>query len=563
MMKFFKSNIFAYIFVIILVGVMAFLLIKNAKDDSATTDEPIHILSGYEYWQKNYSVNPEHPPLGKQIATLPLELIIKPTLPIDIKFERAMNDYYYDSWNETRSYAQNWLYNTSGNNPDKIVFSARLMVVFATIFFAIALFFITRKWYGKTASLITVFLFCLSPIILTHGHLANTDMWMTIGYFLAIFSLVWLLENPKISRIIIAAIIFSIALLLKFSAVLLVPVLALLWLAKYYYSKKDQKYSWYNFIKTTFVFLMVSLLFIWADYGFPTRFAPKLIHSSNYSYTNIPLQTLAPILQHLPIPIYLKGLIMVFSSTLSYRNAFILGHSFSSGVWYYFPFAFLVKEPLSLLILLFSGIFYWIFRKRKLEFRDWILIIPVSIYLLTSVTSKLNIGIRHLMPIYPFIFIFIGYFVSEFYEKYRSVYRTKLFTFYFLLFTLLAWYFYANILIYPYYMTYFNELAGGPKNGPNLLSDSNIDWGQDMKRLSNWLDEQNITEPIKMEYFWSGYIQPEYYGINFVSLEQNNPNQKGWIAIGTSALQVPEFNWLQNYQPTKIIGNSLYIYYVQ
>lgn len=558
--KFFTNNLFAYVFLVLMLIIMSFLLIKNAHDDSATTDEPIHILTGYEYWKGVFTVNPEHPPLGKQLAAIPLNFIVKPLLPVDQKFTSAINNFYYDSWVETKSYAQNWLYNTFGNNPDEIVFAARMIVALATILLGIIIFFVSYKWYGKTTSLISIFLFSLSPIFLTHGHLANTDVWMTLGYFSAVFSFAWYLENPKLYKMLLAAIIFSIALLLKFSAVLLIPVFVLLWLVKFHTSNKDNKYSWKKFIEVTFVFLVISLFIIWADYGFPMNFAPRSELNSVYSYTNKPLQILAPVLQHLPMPLYFKGLIMVFSSSLANRTAFILGHFFSGGVWYYFIIAFLVKEPLSLIILLFSGIFYWIFRKRKLEFHDWVLIIPVSVYLLASLASKLNIGIRHLLPIYPFIFIFIGYFVSELYEKYKNASKQKFLIFNFIILILFVWYLFANISIYPYYMTYFNELAGGPKNGVKLLSDSNIDWGQDMKRLANWLKEQNITEPIKMEYFWSGYLQPKYYGINFTTLEQNSPLQKGWIAVGASALQGQEFYWLNNYQPIQIIGNSIYVY---
>lgn len=557
-----KSNLFIYFLAIVMLIIMAFLLIKNAREDSATTDEPIHILSGYEYWQKTFTVNPEHPPLGKQLAAIPLEFIVKPILPTDSKYTLAINDFYYDSWEETRSYAQSWLYNTSGNNADQIVFNARIVVIIATLLFGIILFFIAKKWFGKTAAIIALFLYVFSPVILTHGHLVNTDLWMTIGFFSAIFSFAWYLEKRSISRMIISAIIFSIALLLKFSAVFLIPVFVLLWIVEYHTTNNKKEYSLNNFINTTIVFLIISILFIWADYGFPIGDAPKYILEIGHDYTNKPLQILAPILQNIPMPIYSKGLIMVFSSGLSNRSAFILGHFFNAGVWYYFPIAYLVKEPLSLLILLFGGKIYLLTRKRKLEFCEWLIIIPPVFYLIVSLFSKLNIGIRHLMPIYPFIFIFIGYFISEFFATYKNISKSLRLIAYSLLALLFVWYLCVNISIYPYYMTYFNELAGGSKGGSNILSDSNIDWGQDTKRLVNWLKEQNIKEPIKMEYFWSGFLQPKYYGINFVQLKQNDPTQKGWIAIGSSALQSPEFNWLKKYQPVNIIGNSVYVYYI-
>lgn len=557
----FSKNFIIYGTIFALLVIMTFLLVKNAYDDSATTDEPIHILSGYEYWNKIYSVNPEHPPLGKMLSAIPLNYI-KPFFPNDSDYESAIGDYYYDSWYETRNYAQKWLYDTKGNDPDQIVVSSRLIVVAFTIIFGLIVFFVARRWFGIIAGIISLFLFVFSPVILTHGHLANTDLWISFSFFIAVFSFAWYLEKPEKYRLIIGSILFAIALIFKFSAIILIPIMGVLWIIKSKQSQNRNFYTWKKILYSVAVYTIVAFLMIWAVYGFPLGTAPAKILDPNRIYLVPPLLDLSLFLQHLPVPQYWKGLIMVFSTSMSNRPAFILGNYFLSGVWYYFPFAYLVKEPLSLLILLFGGIIYWIISKRKLEFRDWILIIPVVIYFSVSIFSKLNIGIRHLMPIYPFIFIFIGHFISELYLKIKNN-RNLLIAYSLLLTAFFGWYLFTNISVYPYYLTYFNELAGGPKNGGKLVADSNIDWGQDMKRLANWIRENNITEPIRLEYFWSGKLQPKYYGINFIVLEKNNPNQKGWFAIGTTALYMPEYNWLNNYKPVTVVGNSIKIYHFE
>ena len=556
---FLESRLLTYTIVFLMLLVMGVLLTKNAREDSATADESIHILSGYESWHGVFTVNPEHPPLGKQIDAIPLQYI-KPVLPEDRTFTNAINDFYYDAWAETKSYAWNWLYNTAGNNPDRIVTAARMVVVFVTLIFGWVLFLVSQKWYGGAAGLMAVFLFVFSPMLLTHGHLANTDLWIAFGFFGSIFSFAWYLEKPDLSRMIMAAIVFAMTLLLKFSAVLLLPVLTLVWLGKYCTSGKGKAYRWKPFFGTTLVFLIVSLFFIWADYGFPQNVAPHINLNTDKAHLEQSLRLMAPLLEHLPFPVYLKGLIMTVSSSFSDRRAYVLGHFYDGGVWYYFPLAFLVKEPLALLILLSAGIMSWCLWKKKLEFRDWLLMIPVGFYLLVSLLSRLNIGIRHLLPIYPFVFIFISYFVSEFFARLKKSSKNALLSSCLILSFLLAWYLYANISVYPYYMTYFNELVGGPRGGVRVLADSNIDWGQDTKRLASWIKEQNIQEPIRMEYFWSDEVQPRYYGINFVPLKKNDPSQEGWIAIGVTALQRPEFSWLKRYQPVKIIGNSVYVY---
>jgi len=559
MMK--NKNWLLALLVVIFLGTMAFFMTMAMKGDSATTDETIHVLSGYEYWRGRFTVNPEHPPLGKQIATIGLDLL-KPIMPINQRYEKAIKDYYYDSWAETREYSQKWLFKTVGNNAEQIVNSARTIVIIFTIILAIIMFFVARKWYGWLAALISVFLFAFSPVILTHGHLANTDLWMTLGFFISIFSFAYYLEKPHWWRLVLAAVCFALAILFKFSAVLLIPILVILWFVYRAKSQDRKNYSLKSFSILLLTFILISGFLIWADYGFPRHFAPPFVADPAFTYTNKPLRVLAPILTHLPVPEYFKGLVMVFATSVSERPAYLLGHFSAGGWWYYFPLAFLVKEPLPFILVLLSGLGCWIGWRKKLEFKDWLLVIPPAFYLLITLFTKLNIGIRHLMPIYPFLFIFAGYFISELFTRYKK----SLITYYLLLITLAimaVWYLSASICIYPYFMTYFNELAGGPRNGAAILVDSNIDWGQDMKRLANWLKENDITDQIKMEYYWASADQVDYYGVNYVGLKESDPTQRGWIVIGVSSLQRPVFSWLKNYTPVKIIGNSVYVYYLQ
>ncbi|MCL5795101.1 MAG: glycosyltransferase family 39 protein [Patescibacteria group bacterium] len=552
------KKIITILMVLVFLGIMAFFMYSELKDDSPTTDETIHILSGYEYWQKTFSVNPEHPPLGKQIAALPL-LFIKPVMPQDQSYNLAINDFYYDSWQETRAYSQNWLFKTD-NNADIIVNSARTMVLIFTLIFGLILFFVAKFWYNTKTALIALFFFCFSPLFLAHGHLANTDLWATLGFFIAIFSFTYYLKKPDIWRMILAAICFAIAILFKFSMIILVPILVILWLIYRYKSNDRVIYSTRNFFLILISYFLVTLFLVWADYGFPINFATIFDVINNHEYTNKVLINLSGILAHLPVPQFFKGLIMVLTTSVSERPAYLLGNVSSGGWWYYFPIAYLAKEPLPLLILLIIAIiFYLFFRKRKLEFKDWILIIPPVVYVFITLFSKLNIGIRHIMPIYPFIFIFIGYSISQILNKtkrYLIAYSLSLIA-------LLIWYFFAPLSVFPYFITYFNELAGGPQKGVNILADSNIDWGQDLKRLGAWFKHNNINEKVKLEYFWTGLDAPTYYGIDYQSLEKNNPNQTGWIAIGTTALQSKDFSWLKKYQPITIIGNGVYVYNIK
>src|SRR5262249_4468416 len=151
------------------------------------------------------------------------------------------------------------------------------------------------------------------------------------------------------------------------------------------------------------------------------------------------------------------------------------------GFWLYFPVAFLVKTPIPTLILLIATFALWIFRRRK-RLNETFLLVPVVVYFCLAVWAGINIGLRHLLPIYPFIFVLLGSTVAELWNRKNRLARSGLLL-------LSAWYLWSAISIYPNYLAYFNEFAGGPDNGHKILLDSNLDWGQDLKGLKRWMDQ--------------------------------------------------------------------------
>lgn len=548
-------NLLLYILVPLLILSSLILMISSVRYDSATSDEPIHILSGYlALSNHDFRFNPEHPFLGKKITALPL-LVIKPAIDYGEKYFQVANDFYYDSWQESRQMAQNFLYKM-GNNADQILFWCRLMPIILASAFSLFLFFWTKNKFGKIAALAALIFFSFSPNILAHARLANTDLYMTVFFFLSVASFVYYLESPNWRRLILAGICFGLAQSVKFSAVTLYLILPIIYIIKYLLEAKREKI--WQFIKNgLLVFLVILVLgyvIIWANYNFSFRNVPIYQESNDKKLYNSNLIRFEPELRFLQPADYWKGLVFVFGSTYGPRPAYLFGHFQQGGWWYYFPVAFMVKTPLPVIILLiFSAIFY-VYKRKKLEFKDYIIITPVIIYMLISMTSKLNLGIRHLLPIYPFIFIWIGNFIENLLKS-----TIKKWIIYLILAILFSWFIFGTIRIYPHFLSYFNEIVGS-ENGIKVLSESNIDWGQDLKRLKNYLDEQKIYEPIKLIYFWTGMDSPTYYGINYQLLEPNNPNQKGYIAIGVSSLQEESYKWLKTHQPIAQIGYSIYVY---
>ena len=201
------------------------------------------------------------------------------------------------------------------------------------------------------------------------------------------------------------------------------------------------------------------------------------------------------ILEHRLFP---EALVAGYSYNLKIwkHAAYLLGQISQDGFWSYFPIAFAVKTPLPTLLLLVAATGMWLLKRRRISVDYWLLL-PALIYFSLAVLSRFNIGIRHILPIYPFLFVLLGGVTQQLWQDGSRGMRAGLLV-------LGLWYLGASLSIYPRYLAYFNELAGGPKNGHKVLLDSNLDWGQDLKGLKHWMDS-NKVQRIQMLYFGIGY----------------------------------------------------------
>jgi len=166
------------------------------------------------------------------------------------------------------------------------------------------------------------------------------------------------------------------------------------------------------------------------------------------------------------------------------------------------------------------------------------------------------------MPIYPPIFILIGAALASI--KFDKVKVKK--TFYILISIILLGYALTAFLVWPHYLSYFNQLIGGPSNGYKYLSDSNLDWGQDLKNLKIYVEKNNIDEIHTRVSGWAG---TQYYDINSQYLptdeEVLNTDFSGYVAISISYLNLeyPKYSWLNSFKPIHVIGNSIYVYNIE
>jgi hypothetical protein len=594
------------ILAIILIIIMIALAVISLRQESAIMDEVAHIPAGYSYLtQRDYRLNPEHPPLLKDLSAIPLLFIKNINFP---KYLKAWKDEVNSQWD----FGFNFLYK-SGNDADKIIFWSRLPMLLLLILLGFFIWRWTKELYGKWTALLAIFLFSFSPTFIAHGRYVTTDVGAAFAFFVATYYFIKCLSAEalgeggakKYKRIILAGIFFGLAQLIKFSLFLLIPYFALLLLIWIFVSKK------LNYILKFILILIIGYVLVYPVY---------LFHISNYPYqkqmadtefiaSHFPFKPAGKLVTAMaeksilrPYAQYLLGLFMVFQRATGGNTTYFLGEVNNQGWYDYFPIVYTIKPPLVLHILTIIALLFlgWQIPKfrnclpagkaGKLEIRNWLkkyfveisMLIFLAVYWAFSIKSNLNIGIRHILPTFPFVYILVSGQIKRIFSHLRGLkpLRGKYliisgWTLFFIL--CLLWYALSSLSIFPYYLTHFNELVGGAKNGYIYVTDSNLDWGQDLKRLAKWADQQGI-EKIKVDYFGGG--TPEYYlGEKYEEWHGNwNPKdiKKGsWLAVSATFLQqgraVPTkgwdkptdyYMWLNEYQPVTVIGNSIFVYYI-
>ncbi|MBI2640311.1 MAG: glycosyltransferase family 39 protein [Candidatus Sungbacteria bacterium] len=590
--------------------IMFLLMLGSVWNDSATMDELAHIPAGFGYvTQLDYRLNPEHPPLLKALAAISGWIFARPYFPTD-------TPYWKDDINGQWAQGAKFLYE-SGNDADKIIFWSRLPLILLTIFFGWLLFSWTRKRFGNSAALLTLLLFAFSPTILTHARYVTTDLGAALGFFIGIASFISFLENPTRKNLAIAGIIFGIVQLLKFSLVLLVPIYALLliiWiLSRPNLHLHERLRVGMRLVGKTIVVGLSGLLLIWAVYAVFTWNYPqeRQLRDAEFLLSSYGLRPAAsfdfaliknPLTR--PLGQYLLGVFMVSQRSAGGNTSFFLGEVSSSGSRAYFPLLYLLKEPLALHILTLIAFWFAIkkFKKTLAEhfgttyerircfvenhFWETGSLVFILFYWIFSMASPLNIGVRHVLPTFPFIYILVSRYITPWLRSheladpktwggwFKNIYQIYIASIpkYLLVLLLMFWLILNTVTVFPNFMPYYNELAGGARAGWRIAVDSNYDWGQDLKRLAQYV-EKNKIEKLAVDYFGGG--NPRYYlGDKYEPWQSSRGPASGWFAISATFRQdafgktapgfirKPEdsYEWLKPYPPAGQIGYSIFLY---
>lgn len=486
------------------VALQVALSLDAMRGNSATFDEGAHLPAGYSYLALgDHRLNPEQPPLVKLVAALPLEALSPELRTDDVAWRTARQ------WEFGRRFLYRW------NDADRLLFLGRLPVVALAACLVAAVFAVGRRFSPAAAAAAAGFA-ALAPDVLAHGTLVTTDLGFALFFFLAVVAFDRLLERLTPGRLIGAGLATGAAFATKFSAPILLPVFVVLGangLARRAggHAEGGVKHRKAMLVVSFALVLLVALGVVWASYGFRPALSPDpAIRAELAKPLESPrdgaLRSLVAFAGRSRIvpEDYARGMLFVTEHSAA-RPAFLLGELREGPFPYYFAVTFLLKTPLPLLLLVALAAL----RIPRLERREALLVwVPVAVYAAATATRGLQIGHRHLLPIYPFLFLAAGEAAVA-----LAAWRAPLGRVAAAL--LAAWYAGGTLVQHPQHLAYFNELAGGTRNGWRLLVDSNLDWGQDLKRLAAWLRE-HPTPGLKLSYF--GSADPAYYGIESEAL---------------------------------------------
>jgi 4-amino-4-deoxy-L-arabinose transferase-like glycosyltransferase len=391
-------------------------------------------------------------------------------------------------------------------------------------------------------------MFLLNPVVLAYGHIVQSDIGMALAFPLAVWIFARLLETPSGRKAVLAGAAVGLALATKHTAIILAPTFAVLWLLH----RRRRKTDWKSILIVPAVAWGMILL-LYAPHWSP----PPLIDAATAAKLAVPwwLTALRPIL----IPgEYFKGLALTALHASTGHEAYLNGAWSHSGWWYYFPLAFAMKTPLPFLFFAGAGIAMAVRSRHRIGFVELAAWTGALIYLLCAMPSKTNIGVRHILAVYPLLAIGAACSLSRCINGLQQ--RRQQFAG-LALSVLLAANLGCTLLAYPYFICYLNLLAGGTEHGYEHLLDSNYDWGQDVIRLRKFVDARNISK-IYLQYFGT-QAAIDYYKIpcEFVDSHAARQIREGYLVISAQALMLPEWEWLRgSRQPSARVGYTLFVY---
>jgi hypothetical protein len=548
---------------------MALNLLATTARKSITADELVLIPAAYyNLVTDDFQLVREHPPACKLLAGIPL-LFIQPQEPrpdsLALNLNRGDREWEYAMrfWQDNRAQFE------------AISFWSRVPMIALTVGLALLTFMFARDMFGPRAALFAAALFAMEPTMLAHGRVVQTDVVASFGLLLTVYALYRYWRAPNLKRAAVVGAAAGIAMLTKFSMIIVGPALLVvfIWLLWRAGNRRSE-------IGLQGLFAAVTLLLVVnAGYFFRHRAVTKedteWIASSFPDSSGAVLASVRALRFILPTD-FLIGIFWQLHHSQEGHPAGLLGMYSQRGWWYYFPVAFALKTTIPFLLISLASLGWASYRViHKREHQLLFLLVPFLLYTLFVMMSPIDIGVRYYLPAYAFLFISSGALLDDLLRKKFSR-RTHLVLASSVL-LMLVWIGGEAIRAFPNYMPYMNEIASARPHWW-YLSDSNVEWGDDVKELAEYLRGRGETRTRAL--LLGGYVTLGFYGVEYVdALAPPEPSPPRYLALGASFLngstvpghevngepisetdRVNTFDKFRHRAPEAVIGDSIYVY---
>ncbi len=488
------------------------ILILTTLSDAPTYDEPAHIASGLTYAQlSDLRFNSEHPPLIKFLSGLSLRLFYS-DFKLNITQQDLQNPHTHVIYDLGRNLFEQ-------NNPTKLLLLSRLPLILLTL---LGIFFVYQLTsdilQDQEKGLIASVLFGFEFNVLANGALVTTDMGLLVFWLGTVLFYLRFLFKGRWQNLLFSGLLFGLALLTKYSAVFILPIVffASLSLAKTVSIKK--------ILISLGVVALIGWVVIWLFY-LPFE-APQML------WEELPIvqetiavkksETVDALVAVAPLPYYYRyGLKLINHHEAVGQLQYLAGRVGQFNWRWFYPLSFLLKTAEMYLVMFMISI-YLVIRQKISNQRLTFLLIMIGLYFLLTIYSGMAFGMRILLPVIGFGAVLTGACT----DKIKNTQlRQMLMIFYVLL----------SIIRFPYFFSSANFFSAVLGSKHEMMIDSNLDWGQDLKRLSSWCREREIDS---LAVLANTSLPIEVWGVQSLSLDEAY-EQRGYVAVSSTVLNLP------------------------
>ncbi|MCH7989874.1 MAG: glycosyltransferase family 39 protein, partial [Planctomycetes bacterium] len=504
----------------VVIGVMlaghAVLAFDTARNMSVTHDEYWHLPVGLLNWKTGrFEFDTLNPPLVKMFAALPLLATDARAPSIETPTAPAGYGDRFQSANHGRL--------------QQLFLIGRCMIVLLSVFTGLILALWAWKLFGPGSACLTALLWSGSPTVLAHASLVTTDLGAAALFTATLFLLWNFASQPSLKSALIFGVVLGLAQITKYTCLLLYPLSIMLWFVIRYRNRDVSSVSKPVVAVQWTAALLVSLGTLNTGYLFGGSFSSL----ESYHFVSKDLSQISNALNGIsavPVPFprdYLEGLDQQRHIMEQKHPVFLDQRWSTEGFGNYYLMAMLYKLPHALQLLILSSAVFLLFpgREERHTRVQLVLLLPAISLIAIASFSGMQLGLRYILPAFPFLFLFAGQTTRWLRWKqtpFRSLALSALI---------------VGMLLplgnHPHHLAYFNEYAGGPDEGRDHLLDSNLDWGQDLGRLKEFVEAHQIDD-LHLAYF--GTMPPQEYGIRFRLPASRHP-EPGWYAVSVNFVQ--------------------------